>query len=60
MDGKGGDHLPGERLGPGCPGTGWTVNAGGMAERTKAMVLKTIVAHQVTVGSNPTPSATLD
>ena len=40
------------RTSPGPPG--------GMAERTKAMVLKTIVAHQATVGSNPTPSATLD
>ena len=29
---------------------------GGMAERTNATVLKTVVA-QVTVGSNPTPSA---
>ena len=30
---------------------------GGMAEWTKAAVLKTVVA-QVTVGSNPTPTAT--
>ena len=30
---------------------------GGMAEWFKALVLKTNVAHRVTVGSNPTPSA---
>ena len=32
---------------------------GGMAERTNATVLKTVVAL-VTVGSNPTPSAQLE
>lgn len=30
-----------------------------MAERFKALVLKTNVAHRVTVGSNPTPSAVI-
>jgi hypothetical protein len=36
--------------------TGWEKYAGGMAERSKAAVLKTVVP-QGTVGSNPTPSA---
>ena len=32
---------------------------GGVAERLKAAVLKTVVAYPVTGGSNPSPSASL-